>query len=265
MLPSVARLWICKPATNRLRSSIVVSWKRIKAPRPSSANSGTASSNARRLAIVMRGRSSEAHNRPDAEFELLHQSSIQDHETAADSDRATRPSANFGFNQDWQPFRLGPYREPGTQELFQSSAEAEREADEAIVQSGHVRGADAARQKRPETFDFGDDELTREVRVKLVQRDVSERRAKRYEWRVEPQRRRRPRPTELNQGELIETDTGRQTIARGVFPAGLSLRRLLRPQIEGPAKPDADQRRHLERVDLDILRARGCRERQQRQ
>jgi hypothetical protein len=81
----------------------------------------------------MRGRSSEAHNRPDAEFELLHQSSIQDHETAADSDRATRPCANFWINQDWQPFRLGAYREPGAQELFQSCAEAERERGEAIV------------------------------------------------------------------------------------------------------------------------------------
>ena len=120
---------------------------------------------------------SEAHNRPDADFELLRQSSSQDHKTAADSDRATCPCANFGINQDWQPFRLGAYREPGAQELFQSGAEAEREAREAIVRSGNVCGTDAARQKRSETFYFGDDELTREVRVKLVQRDVSERRA----------------------------------------------------------------------------------------
>ena len=63
------------------------------------------------------------------------------------------------------------------QGLFQSGAEAERETREAIVRGGDVRGADAARQKRSETFYFGDDELTREVRVKLVQRHVSERRA----------------------------------------------------------------------------------------
>ena len=41
-------------------------------------------------------RSSEAHNRPDAEFELLRQSSRQDHETAADSDRATAHAPTSG-------------------------------------------------------------------------------------------------------------------------------------------------------------------------
>jgi hypothetical protein len=133
------------------------------------------------------------------------------------------------------------------------------------VRSGNVRGTDAARQERSETFYFGDDELTREVRVKLVQRDVSERRAKKPERRVEPQRRSRPCPSEFNQGEIVETDTGRQTIARGVFQGGLGLRRLPRPHVEGPSKPDADERRHLERVDLDILRTRGSREHQQRQ
>jgi hypothetical protein len=72
----------------------------------------------------------------------------------------------FGINQNRQPFRLGADREPRAQELFQSGAEAERETREAIVRSGKVGGADAAGQKRSKTFDFGDDELTREVRVK---------------------------------------------------------------------------------------------------
>src|SRR5882672_12419229 len=137
---------------------------------------------------------SETHNRSDAELELLRQWSGQDHKTAAESDRAARPRADFWINQDWQPFRLGADREPGAQGLFQPGAEAEREAREAIVRSGNVRGTDAARQRRSEAFDFGDDELTREVRVKLVQRDVSERRAHKCQRRVEPQRRPRPRP-----------------------------------------------------------------------
>ena len=60
-----------------------------------------------------------------SDFKLLRQFSIQDHETAAESDRATRPCAHFGINQDWEPFRLGAYREPRAQKLFQSGAQAE--------------------------------------------------------------------------------------------------------------------------------------------
>jgi hypothetical protein len=100
------------------------------------------------------------------------QSSIQDHETAADADCPTRPRANFRFNQDWQPVGFGAYGELRAEELFQSGSEAEREA--------------------------------REVRVKLVQRDVSERRPQILERRAEPQRRRRARPAELDEREIVE-------------------------------------------------------------
>ena len=83
---------------------------------------------------------------------------------------------------------LAAEREPGAHELLESGAETEREAREALVPGGNVRRTDAARQKRSEAFYFGDDELTREVRVKLVQRDVFERRIRKSERRVEPQR-----------------------------------------------------------------------------
>ena len=59
--------------------------------------------------------------------------------------------------------------------MFQSDTEPEREAREAVVRGGQVRDTQAARQKRPKAFDFLDDLLTREVCVKLVQRDVSQR------------------------------------------------------------------------------------------
>jgi hypothetical protein len=70
---------------------------------------------------------------------------------------------------------FGTYGEPGAQELFQSGPQAEREACEAIICGSDVRCTDAARQKGSESLYFGDDELAGEVRVKLVQRDVSER------------------------------------------------------------------------------------------
>ena len=114
-----------------------------------------------------RVRPSEAHNRPDADFELLRHWSSQDHETAAESDRAARKCANFWIDQNGQPFRLGADREPGTDELFQAGAETERKAREVIARSGDVRDADAPRQKASETLDFLDDELAREIRVNL--------------------------------------------------------------------------------------------------
>src|SRR5262249_51810365 len=113
---------------------------------------------------------SEAHDRPHAQFKLLRQSSRQDDDTAADLDRATRPSADFRFNPDRQPVGCGAYGEPGAQELFQAGSEPERKPREAVIRRGDMRGADAGCQKRSKTLDFRNLELAGEVRVKLVQR-----------------------------------------------------------------------------------------------
>src|SRR5262245_65576592 len=112
-----------------------------------------------------------------------------------------------------------------------------------------MRRADAACQKRSEPLDFGDRELAREVRVKLVQPDVADRRAKRPERRVELQRRRRSRPAELDQREIIEANTGGETVARGVPQGGLRPRGLVRLDIEGSTEPQAGARRHLAATD----------------
>src|SRR5262249_20674661 len=160
------------------------------------------------------------------------QSSGQDDETAADFDRATRPRANVRFNPDWQPVRLCADGELGAQELFESGSEAEREAGEAVIRGGDMRGTGAARQKRSKTLYFGDDELAGEVRVKLVQCDVSERRAREAERGFEPQRRGRLRPADLDQGEVVEPDSGRQSVALGIFQSGLSLRVLVPLNVE---------------------------------
>ena len=75
--------------------------------------------------------------------------------------------------------------------------------------------------------------------MKLVQGDVTERRAHCL------QRRANAASTStasigIPRGELIEADTGRQTMAPASFHVA-RLRRLVRPHVEGPAQPEADE------------------------
>src|SRR5688572_12634781 len=165
---------------------------------------------------------SEPHNRPDAELDLMHELAIEHHETAAELDRAAGERADRGFEQDRQPLRFGTNREAGSQKLFQAGAEAEREAGEPFLRGAEVREAEAGGQKRAEPFHFLDDELAREVRMELVQGDLADGRPEKRKRSAEPQRRRRPRPAELDEGEVVETNAGSEPVTRRIVQFGFN-------------------------------------------
>jgi len=91
---------------------------------------------------------------------------------------------------------------------FKPAPKPNKKRVKRVVRRAEVCEAEAASQKRSESLHLGKDPFAGEVGVKLVEGDVTDRRTKECERSVEPQRRRRPRPAELDEGEVVETNDG---------------------------------------------------------